>query len=71
MSQIHEIAKRKLSQKKVETEFFWIKMVLLIFTAIIEAPKYSFKYFYFFSFLKVCLDLNKYLESTQNLTTLV
>ena len=43
MSQmIHEIAKRKLSQKKVETGFFWIKMVLLIFTAIIEAPKYSF-----------------------------
>ena len=42
MSQIHEIAKRKLSQKKVETDFFWIKMVLLIFTAIIEASKYSF-----------------------------
>ena len=42
MSQIHEIAKRKLSQKKVETDFFGIKMVLLIFTAIIEALKYSF-----------------------------
>ena len=42
MSQIHETAKRKLSQKKVETDLFWIKMVLLIFTAIIEAPKYSF-----------------------------
>ena len=42
MSQIHEIEKRKLSQKKVETDFFGIKMVLLIFTAIIEALKYSF-----------------------------
>ena len=42
MSQIHEIEKRKLSQKKVETDFFLDKNGLLIFTAIIEAPKYSF-----------------------------
>ena len=44
--------RNEVSQKKVETDFFWIKMVLLIFTAIIEAPKYRF-----FSFLKVSLDL--------------
>ena len=35
-SEIHEITKQKLSLKKIEREFFWIKMVLLIFTAIIE-----------------------------------
>ena len=41
-SEINEITKRKLSRKKVEREFFWIKMVLLTFTVIIEDPKHGF-----------------------------
>ena len=54
-------------QNKISKEgrksFFLIKMVLLIFTAIIEAQKHIF----FFSYLKVPLDLksnsSKYLEN--------